>query len=371
EFDGSQDFDVMLRTTERARTIVHIPRLLYHWRAVAGSAAGDTNAKPWAYRASKRVMEDTVRRRGLDATVESTKVPGMYHLRRRVADGPRVVVIIPFRDQAAMTARCLSSLSVSPGYENFEVLLVDNGSTEPEAIALVDRARRRSIRVLDHPGEFNWSVINNVAAGESDADLLLFMNNDIEATGSGWMKALVELAQVPEVGAVGAKLVFPDGILQHGGIVVGMGGIAGHLFCGMPPGGIGYLGWAQVIRPCSAVTGACMMTRKEVFDELGGFDEELEVAFNDVDYCMRLNDSGYRVLYTPLAELVHDESVTRGLSGYVHDVNHFLRKWSRDRLRRDPFYNPNLTLFHPWCSLRPPEEAAEWEERVDMLTGAA
>ncbi|HZU80032.1 MAG TPA: glycosyltransferase family 2 protein, partial [Acidimicrobiales bacterium] len=172
-----------------------------------------------------------------------------------------------------------------------------------------------------------------------------------------------------EIGAVGARLLFPDGVVQHAGVVLGQHGIAGHVFMGLPRGGVGYFGWDRLVRPYSAVTGACMMTRRSVFEELGGFDEQLEVAFNDIDFCLRLGDRGYGVLYTPHAELVHHESVSRGISGFFHDYRYFLRKWPRARLHDDPFYNPNLGLFAQWCPLREPDEDAQWEQLMDRLEG--
>jgi O-antigen biosynthesis protein len=369
EFDGSQDFDVMLRTTERARRVVHIPKVLYHWRAVEGSAASDQNAKPWAHQASRRVVEDAVVRRGIDGSVQATIFPGVYHVRRKVKGDPSVAIIIPYRDQARLTAQCLASIEKSPGYERYEVLFIDNGSTEPETEALRHRIESRGVRVLDHPEAFNWATLNNMAAANTDADLLLLMNNDVEAKSEGWLHALVELAQLPEVGAVGARLVFPDGVLQHAGVILGARGIAEHIFSGMPLGSAGYFLWDRVVRPYSAVTGACLMTRHAVFDELGGFDEALAVAFNDVDYCMRLNDAGYRVLYTPHAELVHHESTSRGTSGFGRDVKHFVGKWDRSRIRSDPFYNPNLGRFDMWCPLIGAGEMDRWETLMDGMKG--
>lgn len=367
-YDGSQDYDVMLRATERARRVVHIPRVLYHWRAVSGSAAGDTAAKPWAHRASRAALEDAVRRRGIDAEVEDGPFPGSYHVRRHVAGRPTVSVIVPFRDQAALTARCLESLEAEAAHESLDVVLVDNGSVEPETHALVAQLGE-GVRVLEHPGPFNWSVINNLAAGDCRSDLLLFLNNDVEARRPGWLRAMVELAQRDDVGAVGARLLFPDGVVQHAGVVLGQFGIAGHVFMGLPAGGIGYFGWDRVVRPYSAVTGACLMTRRSVFEELGGFDEELQVAFNDIDYCVRLVDAGRQVLYTPHAELVHHESVSRGMSGFFHDYRYFLRKWGRQRLRDDPYYNRNLGLFAQWCPLRADDEELRWEALMDELEG--
>ena len=370
EFDGRQDYDVMLRATEHARRVVHVARVLYHWRQVAGSAAGDETAKPWAHEASRRALEDALCRRVIDATVEDGVFQGWYDVRRKLVGSPSVTVIIPFRDQASLTAQCLVSLEVAPGYDNFEILLVDNGSVEPETRAFRERIERLGTRVLEYPGPFNWSAINNLAARESNSELLLFMNNDIEASREGWLHALVELAQVPEVGAVGARLVFPDGVIQHAGVVMGMGGIAGHVFSGMPAGRHGYFGWDAVVRPYSAVTGACMMSRKTVFEEIGGFDEEFNVAYSDVDYCMRMSDIGYRVLFTPHAEMVHHESVSRGLSGQAGDVKRFVGKWGRDRFRVDPFYNLNLGLLSTWCALRPLDEDERWEKIVDDLVGS-
>ncbi|HUY64678.1 MAG TPA: glycosyltransferase [Acidimicrobiales bacterium] len=371
EFDGSQDFDVMLRATEKARRVVHVPRVLYHWRAVAGSSAGNVGAKPWAHDASRRVVEDVVARRGIDGTVDTGPFPGAYHVRRRIRGRPRVTLIIPFRDQAALTARCLASLDADPGYDNYELVLVDNDSIEPETMALRDRLSTPAIRLLEYPGTFNWSVVNNLAAAAGGGELLLFMNNDVEALRPGWLHALVELAQRPDIGAVGARLLFPNGVVQHAGVALGVNGIAGHLFEGMPGEEASYFGWDRVVRPYSAVTGACMMTRRDVFESVGGFDEELTVAFNDVDYCMRAVDAGYAVLYTPHAEMTHHESVSRGMSGLLHDSRYFLRKWGRSRIAEDPYYNRNLGLFATWCPLRWFDEPERWEKEIDELMGAA
>ncbi|MHB8330283.1 MAG: glycosyltransferase family 2 protein, partial [Acidimicrobiales bacterium] len=350
---------------ERARRVVHVARVLYHRRAVPAAGAG---AGPRAQVAGRGAVQAALTRRGIDGDVEDGPFPGAHHVRRRVVGRPSVSIVIPFRDQAALTARCLDSLDADPGYDHFEVVMVDNGSVEPETRALRDRVAGQ-VRVIEYPGTFNWSVINNLAAAASDSDLLLFMNNDIEAGKPGWLRALVEHAQRPDVGAVGARLLFPDGVVQHAGVTLGSHGIAGHIFMGLPPGDCGYLGWDRVVRPYSAVTGACMMTRRDVFESVGGFDEELEVAFNDIDYCMRLVDSGLSVLYTPHAEMVHYESVSRGISGFFHDYRHFLRKWDRGRLRDDPFYNRNLSLFAQWCPLRGFDEVERWEAVMDELQG--
>jgi len=368
EFDGSQDFDVMLRATELARRVVHIPKVLYHWRVVAGSAAGDSDAKPWAHLASRRALEDAVARRGIDAIVEPGPSLGAYHVRRRIKDSPTVSVIIPFRDQAALTMACLDSLEVAPGYDINEVVLIDNASMEPETRALRHQLEQRpSLRIIEYPGAFNWAAINNAAAATCRSDMLLFLNNDIEATTEGWLHALVELGQRPDVGAVGARLIFPDGRLQHAGVVLGLGGIASHLFIGMPKGAHGYFWWDRVVRGYSAVTAACMLVRRSVFDELGGFDEAFAVGFNDIDFCIRLGKAGYRVLFTPHAELTHYESVSRGLSGYYRDYQEFLARWTDVLRNEDPSYNPNLGRLAPWCPLRPLGEDEQWIELVGGL----
>jgi O-antigen biosynthesis protein len=364
EFDGSQDYDVMLRATERARRVVHIPEVLYHWRAHVGSAAHSADAKPWAHAASRRVVEATLARRGIDGWVDGGPFLGAYHVRRRLRRHPSVRLVIPFRDQAALTATCLASLSVDPGYDNFEIVMVDNGSIEPETRVMCSRWRESGITVLSYPQSFNWSAINNLAARDGDSELLLFLNNDVEATSPGWLAALVEHAIRPEVGAVGARLLFEDGAVQHAGVVLGVGGAGTHLFRGLPAGRPGYFRWESMVRPYSAVTGACLMTRRDVFLEVGGFDEELVVAYNDLDYCLRVVDAGLRIIYTPHAELIHHEAVSRGMSGSSRDFRRFFEKWGRQRLLHDPFYNPNLSLRSVACSLRLPEDWQWWDRHT-------
>jgi GT2 family glycosyltransferase len=206
-----------------------------------------------------------------------------------------------------------------------------------------------------------------MAAATCETDLLLFMNNDIEALSDGWLRALVELGQRPDVGAVGARLVYPDGNLQHAGVVFGMEGIVGHIFQGLPDGRRGYGGWDQVVRSYSAVSAACMLVRRSVFEEMDGFDEVYPVAFNDIDFCIRLTRAGYRVLYTPHAELTHYESLSRGLSGYSKDFQEFLVRWWDLMQQDDPCFNRNLSRFDPWCLLREPGEDERWLARIGAL----
>jgi GT2 family glycosyltransferase len=369
EYDGSQDYDLMLRATERARQVVHVPDVLYHWRMIAGSAAGDTSAKPWAYEAGHRALQDAMARRGEDAVVDAdTPVAGLYHVRRRVTGDPLVSVIVPFKDEPALLTQCVESVCEAPGYDRFEMVLVDNGSVLPETATLLDQlSENPRVTLLEEPGPFNWSTINNGAAAASRGDLLLFMNNDVEATTPGWLLPMVEHAQRAEVGAVGARLLYPNRTIQHAGVVVGMSDAAAHVLQDLPEDHPGYLTWAFMTRNCSAVTGACMMTARSLFDELGGFAADLPVAFNDIDYCLRLRARGRLVVYTPLAELVHHESRTRGHTDDAVELPRFQARWAETIAAGDPYHNPNLSYWRPWCPLTSPEEDERWTRFLSSL----
>ena len=371
EFDGAQDYDLMLRATERLGDgeIVHVPEILYHWRTLTGSASGDPNAKPWAFEAGRRAVEDAVRRRGIEATVDShPRVPGSYFVRRAVAGRPLVSAIIPFRDEPALLAACYRAFVHSPGHDEFELLLVDNDSALPETQAVAARlAEDPRVRLLEAPGPFDWVKINNEAAGKARGDVLLFMNNDVEACSSDWLAHLVAQAQREEVGAVGARLLFPDGSIQHGGVAVGVCWGAAHIQQGLDGTRPGYLSSVSVVRNTSAVTGACMMSRRSVFESLGGFDESLPVAFNDIDYCLRLREAGYLIVYTPLAELVHHESKSRGHTDDAKELPYFRKRWREILLDGDPYYNPNLGRFDSFCRLPNEEDEERWQTFRSML----
>ncbi len=378
QFDGSQDYDLALRASERARQIVHIPEVLYHWRSLPGSAASDTSdavAKPWAYEAGRRAIEDALERRGEPGEVtEMEQFPGRYHVRRQLRSRPRVSVIIPFRDEPALLQTCTSSLRSAPGYDNFELVLVDNGSELPETAALLDElAAQPDVRIVPAPGPFNWAAINNRAAEEASGDVLLFSNNDIEARVEGWMHAMLGHAERAEVGAVGARLLYPDGAIQHAGVVVGLGGIAGHVLRGLPGTYPGYNSMAIQTRNCSVVTGACMMTRRDVFESVGGFDERLPVAFNDVDYCLKLGEQGLVVVYAPLAELTHHESRSRGHTDDVAETARILERWGQAIAEGDPYVSEHLSHWRYWCPLSTPQEDARWTTylRTSVLTHVA
>ncbi len=371
-FDGAEDYDLMLRATEGAEVVVHVPEVLYHGRSSGGLAGEPGRGEPAAPEetpdAAERALEAAVERRGLPATVERhPSVRGSYHLRRRPQGRPLVSAIIPFRDEPALTAACYRSFIDDPGYENFELLLVDNGSELPETRALLEElAGDERVRLIEAPGPFDWAAINNGAAKEAHGEMLLFLNNDVEARSSDWLAAMVSHAARPEVGAVGARLLYPDLTVQHAGVAVGIGWGTTHIQQGLPADEPGYMSIAVVTRNCSAVTGACLMARRDVFDEVGGFDANLPIAFNDIDFCLRLRERGLLVVYTPLAELLHHESKSIGHTELV-EAAYFRRRWRSLMLAGDPYYNPNLGRFDNSCRLPTEEDEGKWATFLSML----
>ena len=368
-FDGGQDWDLALRVSERARSVAHVPEILYHWRAVPGSAALDSSSKPWAYEAARRALVDALERRGEPGTVDHhPRFRGLYHVRREVVGQPMVSIVIPFRDGAGMLQRCVDSLVADPGHDAVELVLVDNGSTEPEMAALLERLSGDDrVTVVEDGRPFNWAALNNRAVECSSGDMVLTLNNDITARSPGWLREMVGHAQRPGIGAVGARLLYPDGRVQHVGAVIGLGGIVAHPMRGLPGDHPGYMGFAAVVRNWSAVTGACLLTRRSVLEEMGGFDEALAVAFNDVDFCLRMVEAGYRIVTTPLAEMVHAESSTRGFTGYGRDIVPFVRRWA-DWLRgEDPMFSPHLSRLDARCVVRLADEEARWNSLQQRL----
>jgi len=369
-FDGSQDWDLALRVSERCRTIHHIPKVLYHWRAVASSAALDNTAKPWAHEAGRRAATDALSRRGEPGTVEHhPDFIGLYQVRRQLTCEPLVSIVVPFRDGAALLQRCVDSLMIDPGYHRFELVLVDNGSTEPELLALLDRlSADHRVSILTDARPFNWAALNNAAISRSRGDMVLLLNNDVTAKSGGWLRELLVHGQRPDIGAVGARLLYPDGRLQHVGVVIGMRGIAGNPMERLPGDSAGYMGFAAASRNWSAVTGACLLARRSVIEEVGGFDEGLAAAFGDVDFCLRVVDHGYRIVTTPLAEMVHAASSTCGVTGFTSDVAHFLNRWESRVHGDDPMFSPNLSRLDARCVVRPADEDDRWNELLKTLT---
>ncbi len=352
-FEGSQDYDFVLRLTERSRRVEHIPKVLYHWRVHPDSTASGSQAKPYARDSAVRALEEALVRRDEPGRVTyRDTVQGTYIVRYAVRKREKVSVIIPTRDHGDDVNRCLESIFENAGYENFEVLLLDNGSTDPSSLATFESWRRREarVRVVRYDVPFNYSKINNFAVSQTDGTYVLLLNNDTEVISDDWMEAMVEQAQRPSVGAVGALLLYPDGTVQHGGVVVGLGGVAGHSHKYAASDAAGYFFTLRSINNVSAVTAACLMVRREIFDAVGGLDEGLSVAFNDVDFCLKVVAAGYRNVYLPHVQLYHFESKSRGHETTPEKVARFQaemltmqRRW-RTQTHVDPCYSPNLTL---------------------------
>ncbi len=351
--DGSQDWDLALRCVERLRRdeIGHVPQVLYHWRAHAGSSAADPAAKDYATAAARRAVQAHLQRTGQAAEVEIL-APGRLRVRRALpSPPPRVSLIVPTRDRVDLLRPCVEGLLHATDYPALEVLVVDNGSVEAQTRDyLAAIARDARVRVLCFDAPFNYSAINNFAARQASGSVLGLINNDIQVIAPGWLREMVAEALRPEVGAVGALLLYPDGRIQHAGVLLGIGGVAAHPWCGHPADSDGQMGRLRLAQELSAVTGACLVVRREAFDAVGGLDEALPVAFNDVDLCLRLRAAGYRNVWTPHARLVHAESATRGPDTDPHNLARLRRE--ADFMRRrwgvllddDPAYNPNLSL---------------------------
>lgn len=360
-FEGSQDYDLLLRALDclEPTDIHHIPHILYHWRMSAGSTSSFAGAKPYTEISASMALKDYMDRRGIDGIVEGGYVPNSHRVRFSLLRNPLVSVIIPFRDKAELVRQCVDSVLLQTAYSNYELLLVNNGSIEKETLQLLESyANHDSVRILDCPGQFNYSAINNWAVDQAQGEYVVLLNNDTKVITQEWMTALLELCQMPNVGVVGSLLLYPDDSIQHAGVVVGLGGVAGHPFHRLRQGDPGYFSLPLLIRDCSAVTAACMMVRRELYRRLGGLDEvNLPIAFNDVDFCLRVRMAGFHVVYTPYARLYHYESASRGSDEDLAAADPAIRKrvlserhymlatWS-DVIQRDPFYNPNLSRVH-------------------------
>jgi GT2 family glycosyltransferase len=376
-FDGSQDYDLSLRFAERTTParIRRLPFVLYHWRAIPGSVALSTDQKEYPYQAAARAIQEHLDRSGGGATVSREAHQGYYRVHWPLPDRPpRTTIIIPTRDRVDLLRTAVESILAKTTYPDFEVLVVDNGSAEPAAIDYLRAlGQRKRVRVVRDDRPYSFAGLNNRAARLTDAPLVAFVNNDIEVMSPDWLTEMAAHALRPEIGAVGAKLYYPDGTVQHAGIVVGIGGLAGHPHLGLPRGAPGYFGRAAVTQRFSAVTAACMVMRRAVFQELGGFDEAaFAVAFNDVDLGLRLNEAGYGVVWTPYAELFHHESASLGAPDsderrerFDRECHNLIARWHAT-LGDDPHYNPNLTLtggdFSPSF---PPRARKPWRDRED------
>jgi GT2 family glycosyltransferase len=345
------EHDLALRASELATTHEHVSEVLCH----------RTEDSPRVPETASRHIEAALARRGDNGTV--TKGPFAFRITRSVPSGHLASIIIPFRDAPELLRTCIDSIDASRGRAGVEYVLVDNGSVEPETATLMERLDQRDdVLLITDPRPFNWAQLNNAAALQARGEVLVFLNNDIEARWDGWLEALCAQAIRPGVGAVGARLLYPDLRLQHCGVVIGLGGAAGHLLVGLANTSPGYLGMAVTTRECAAVTGACLATSRIVFDELDGFDETLGIDLNDIDYCLRAQVLGHRVLFEAEAQLIHHESPSRGTAGDVRDILHFIDRWEQSILQMDPYLNRALTRVDSSCALRGPGELEWWHQ---------
>ncbi len=361
EFDGAQDFDFILRCCEKAQKITHIPKVLYHWRCHMDSTAADPSSKAYAYEAGRKAVREHYQRLGIDAKVEMTERPGWYRSHVKVQGNPLISVIIPNKDHTDDLELCLFSMTRKSTYRNYEILIVENNSEKEETFEYYRKLPDRypKARVLTWEKEFNYSAINNFAAKEAKGEYLLFLNNDVEILTPDWMEEMLQNCQQENVAAVGAKLYYPDDTIQHAGVVLGLGGIAGHIMCRASKEDPGYFGRMISVQEISAVTAACMMVKKSDFDAVGGLDETFQVAFNDIDLCMKFSAAGKKIIFTPYAELYHYESKSRGLEDtpekqfrFDKEVKRFQEKWAQQLEMGDPYYSPNLSVTEGDCSLR-------------------
>ena len=353
-FDGAQDHDLLLRFLDHTDRVHHIPKILYHWRKIPGSTAAKFDHKNYAWEAGRKAVADALDRRGIAGSVVFGKFPGNYRVRRTLLTQPKISIVIPFRDQPDLLRECIDSILSKTAYEDFEIVGVSNNSREPETLALMkDYANRDPrIRFLVHDIPFNFSAINNFAVRQVDGEHVLLLNNDMVVITPDWLQALLEHSQRPEVGAVGAKLYYPDDTVQHGGVIIGIGGIAGHAHKYAQRDDNGYFDRLLLIQNFSAVTAACLMVKKSLYEQVDGMDEEhLAIAFNDVDFCLRLREKGYLNVFTPYCELYHHESKTRGYEDTLEKQQRFAKEVAYMRKRHavtlqngDPYYNPNLPL---------------------------
>ncbi len=362
-YDGSQDHDAILRLTARAQRIVHVPKLLYYWRSHAGSVASGIEAKAYAVDAAKGAVARHLESQGFsDFVISSTRAfETIFRISYALEDHPLVSILIPSKDHVDDLRRCILSIQEKSTYGNWEIIVAENNSVEPATFAYYRELEAQGVRILRYQGEFHYSRINNMAAAQAGGEYLLLLNNDTEVISPNWIEELLMYAQRPDVGAVGAKLLYPDQTIQHAGVVIGLGAhrTAGHSHYGQSRDNLGYMGRLCYAQNVSAVTGACLMVKRRHYEELDGLSEEFAVALNDVDFCLRLRQRGYLNVFTPFARLYHHESLSRGGDGegekkrrYEAECALFREKWREVLEAGDPYYNPNFSLDRSDFALR-------------------
>lgn len=358
QFDGSQDHDMILRLTAKAKHIVHVPRILYYWRSHKGSVASSIDAKTYAIDAAKGAVADHLTRLGYrNFEIESTRAfATIFRIKYELTSHPLVSIIIPNKDHVDDLSRCVESIINLSTYDNYEIVIVENNSETAEIRTYYEEiSRHPRVQVVEYKGDFNYSKINNFGVQYAKGEYLLLLNNDTEVITPDWMEELLMYAMRKDVGVVGAKLYYPDKTIQHAGIVIGLGAhrTAGHTHYRIPEANVGYMGRLCYAQDVTAVTGACMMVSKALYEELGGLDESFTVALNDVDFCLRVREKGFLNIFTPFAELYHYESKSRGSDKkderalrYQQESDRFRVKWADALAKGDPYYNPNFSLDH-------------------------
>lgn len=364
-FDGSQDHDMILRLTANAKKIVHVPKLLYYWRSHKASVASDISAKPYAIAAAKGAVADHLTRSGFkNFEIKSTRAfDTIFEIKYEICSEDKISILIPNKDHIDDLRRCIDSIKERTTYDNYEIIVIENNSEKPETFAYYKTIEEQeNITVVTYKGEFNYSRINNFGAKYATGKYLLLLNNDTQVITMNWLEAMLMYAQRADVGAVGAKLYYGDRTIQHAGVVIGLGAhrTAGHTHYKINYDNLGYMGKLCYAQDVSAVTGACLMVKKSLYDELGGLDEDFRVALNDVDFCLRLREKGYLNVFTPFAELYHFESASRGIDvvdeakakRYEEESALFRDRWKELLEKGDPYYNPNFSLDRSDYSLR-------------------
>lgn len=362
EFDGAQDYDILLRASEQTNQIVHIPKILYHWRVhkLSTAKAGAT-AKPYAYEAGVKAIQSHINRIGLKGKVEHGNTLGTYKINYEVIGEPKVSIIIPNKDYISTLEVCLNSIKKLTTYNNYEIIIVENNSEEKETFEYYKKIDGKDkIKVIYYPEkEFNYSKIINFGVRNSTGDYIVQLNNDTELLTPNWLEEMLGYAQREDVGAVGVELLYPDKTIQHAGIIIGIGGVAGHVFKNIPYGNHGYFSKDAMIQNLSAVTAACIMTPKSIYDDVGYMDEGFKVAFNDVDFCLKIREKGKLIVYNPYVQFLHYESKSRGFEDtpekqkrFKLEIDRFQEKWKEALEKGDPYYNINLRLDNDQCAIR-------------------
>lgn len=359
-YDGAQDHDFILRCTEKAEHIVHIPKVLYHWRCHAQSTSENPESKLYAFENGCKAVKAHYDRIGIPAEVEQGPFYGMYRTHYLWKEQPLVSILIPNKDHVADLKKCMDSIEEKSTYRNFEFIIVENNSTEEETFAYYKEIEKRNnVRVLYYKEDFNYSRINNFGAREANGEYVLLLNNDTEMIEPDSIKEMLDVCMRPDVGIVGAKLIFEDNTIQHAGVIIGFGGVAGHAFIGQDRDDNGYFSRIISVQDLSAVTAACLMVRRSVFDEVEGLNEEFKVAFNDIDFCLKVRKAGYLVVYNPYAQFYHYESKSRGqedsadkVARFQQEIGLFGERWGELLENGDSYYNPNLTLDKADFSLK-------------------